>query len=194
MEGKAGIFREPTVPSISVGIKIHPLPVPTRERGSNVIGLTASWVRRVKRTGDPGEPRAEEGELQSRFNVIPRTQEPCFPAHHHPSQGLGGARALHRRERTSSRGGEGERMAEADQKATEGSVRAVTWGVGTGLGQGWAGVQSSLQLLPCPAGLCLGRAGDHCIPKLPAGALAPERGSEPTIRGSRQVLRKQWVA
>lgn len=80
------------------------------------------------------------------------------------------------------------------------------WCVGSGLtsgdrggggGGGEAGVGRCSALGPAadlPGRALSGRAGDHCIPKLPAGALAPERGSEPTIRGSRQVLRKQWVA
>lgn len=54
---------------------------------------------------------------------------------------------------------------------------------------GWAGVQPLLQLLTCPAGLS--RGGQiTASPSFLLGALAPERGSQPTIRGSRQVLRR----
>lgn len=81
-------------------------------------------------------------------------------------------------------------MGVADQKAMEDSGLRSGDRVGTGLGR--CSVPAPAAALPSRA--LPGRAGDHCIPKLPAGALAPERGSEPTIRGSRQVLRKQWVA
>lgn len=87
-----------------------------------------------------------------------------------------------------------EGMGVADPRG--GSQRTVCgqWPTEGGL-RGQVGRCSALAPAADLAGRSLsGRAGDHCIPKLPAGALAPERGSEPTIRGSRQVLRKQWVA
>lgn len=87
-------------------------------------------------------------------------------------------------------------MGVADQRG--GSPRTVCrewpnkWGPGLGEEVGRCSALAPAADLPSRA--LLGRAGDHCIPRLPAGAQAPERGSEPTIRDSRQVLRKQWVA
>lgn len=64
------------------------------------------------------------------------------------------------------------------------------WGMGGVVRLGWAGVRPLLQLLTCPVGLSRGGQEITASPSFLLGALAPERGSEPMIRGSRQVLRK----
>lgn len=63
---------------------------------------------------------------------------------------------------------------------------------GMGAGVGRCSVLASAADLPSRA--LPGDGGRSAHPHASCWGTAPERGSEPTIRGSKQVLRKQWVA
>lgn len=116
MEVKARIFKEPASP-LSLSVSVYTL-IPSREEGSNGIGLTAGWVRQGEdsRTQNVGQRKASTSlnfmshlESRSPASLPAIIQVKALEEHGPYTEGKGHLAEV----------GEGQGMGVADQKAMQ---------------------------------------------------------------------------